>query len=86
MRCCMHCSDLLKDLHPVCLLCDMYVCISMHVEGYSVVEVKVYLTSVCYRTGLVFCYSGYLEWCISISLLNYLRSHTSLQPYHRLLL
>ena len=32
------CSDLLKDLHPVCLLCDMYVCISMHVEGYSVVE------------------------------------------------
>ena len=77
MRCCMHCSDLLKDLHPVCLLCDMYVCMCMHVEGvqcgggstvwwreYSVVEVKVYLTSVCYRTGLVFCYSGYLEWLV----------------------
>ena len=31
---------------------------------YSVVEVKVYLTSVCYRTGRVFCYSGYLEWLV----------------------
>jgi len=30
---CMHCSDLLKDLHPVCLLYDMYVCMCMHVEG-----------------------------------------------------
>ena len=78
MRCCMHCSDLLKDLHPVCLLCGVHVCMSMHVEGvqygggstvwwreYSVVEVKVYLTSICYRTGLVFCYSRYLEWCVT---------------------
>jgi len=29
MRCSMHFSDLLKDLHPVCLLCDVCVCVCM---------------------------------------------------------
>jgi len=60
---CMHCSDLLKDLHPVCLLCDVYVYMCMHAEGVQCGGGE----SICYRTGLVFSYSRYLEWCVTHS-------------------